>query len=216
MGFWQGAALGNALAAGTARGRMIGEAKWRIRLQRELEDAEYDAATFKSYQELIRENKGPLLGNSIGFALFAKTRPDLLQKSATLNQRRAKNLELVAWSEYLIMIAYASSSMAEQSAPRLGHLSELINSGVFDNKDVSSVLRELASKAKAVSDAAYNTNPQEWFEARFNELKKIAKFKPNESLPTPESIRPTDPVLQNMTFDNVVDTDATGIKGLSV
>jgi len=197
MGFWQGAALGSALDAGAAEGELISEIRENGRLQKRLNAAEYDAATFKSYQELIRENNGSILGNSINFALFAKTRPDLLPKNATLNQRRAKNLELITWGEFLTMRAFSNPNLSKQNASKLGSLSELVERGVFDNDKVASVLRDLSEKTQAASDAVYETTPQEWFEKRFEELKKVAKFKPGESMPTPESVQPTEPALQN-------------------
>jgi len=222
MGFWRGAAFGNAINAGRSHGLLISEIEENGRMQRRLNDAEYDATLFKTYRDTIADSNKVPEATALGFALFSKARPDLLPNNATLNQRRAKNLELIAWGEFLTMRAFSNPSLSKQNASKLGSLSELVERGVFDNDKVASVLRDLSEKTQAASDAVYETTPQEWFSKRFEELKKVAKFKPGESMPTPASVNPTDPVLQITTSRetgekvNLVANNPIGLHGLSV
>jgi len=198
MGYWQGAALGNALDAGRAEGKLNRQVQRNNQLVDRVEKDGQDAANWRGFQKRLQNdsNEAPE-GTAIGWALFARTRSDLLPKTATLNEKRAKNLEIIAWAEFFIMRAYSNSNLSEQNGEKLGSLSELIDSGAFDSNKVSSVLKELSGKATAAASAVYDISPQEWVEHRFSELRKIAKFKQNEAIPVPESVQPTDPVLQN-------------------
>ncbi len=222
MGFWQGAAFGASADAGAAAAQRDNALDEIDRLRGRLRGAEYDASLFKAYSDRIAENNKVPEATALGFALFSKTRPDLLPKNATLNQRRAKNLELIAWGEFLTMRAFSNPNLSKQNASKLGSLSELVESGVFDNEKVASVLRDLSEKTQAASDAVYETTPQEWFEKRFEELKKVAKFKPGESMPTPESVQPTEPALQNTVSRktgkgiNLAIDNPIGLPGLAV
>jgi len=237
MGFWQGAALGNALDAGAAEGELISEIRenGRLRgrlnaevnrnnqlitelnqLRTKLKDIGRDAVAFKTFEKSIQENNGSLLANSLKFALLAKTRPDLLAEDAPLNSRRKKNLEMIVWCEYLTMTAYANSFFSKETAVTLDILAGTINHGLFNNKPVAEKLREAANKTERGLKASCNGNPQEWFDSRFKELQIDAKFKAGESVPVSKSIQPTDPVLKEMNFGNVLDANIAGIVSLMV
>jgi len=215
MGYWQGAALGNALDAGAAEGKLNRQIQRNNELVDRVERDGHDAATWRNFQKGLENDKAPE-ATAVAYALFARTRPDLLPKTATLNQKRAKNLEIIAWAEFLTMVTYSASNISKQTAPKLGHLSDLLDGGTFDGKDISAALRDIANKTQIAVNAVYKADPQEWVEKRFNELRKMAKFKPNESMPVPSSITPTDEALQNMTISNAIEDDLSGAMNIVV
>jgi len=242
MGYWQGVSLGNAVARGRAEGA-LGDAIGRLQASRNnvaafkkandelvalANEYGYEAGLFGKFRNTIigkgRDDGShvPVPGG-LHFVIFAETRPDLLPDDATINERRAKNIEIIAWAEYLMLASFSGQNLAQQDASKIGRLSELVEGGVFDNAKVASSLRDLAEKAKAVAaHPYYDTKAKKWVEDRISELRNVAKFRKGETIPVFHSVNPSDPVLQAMVSHkdsnkkfNVVEDNALGISDLT-
>jgi len=215
MGYWQGAALGEGMAADRAmaelnkvdqqlaasRGNVAAFKKANDELIELVNKYGYDADVLRIMQKsVVGDEAGqrfPIPG-ALYFAVFAETRPDKISKDAPINTRRAKNLEIIAWAECVFMSTIACHNLARQNAPKVGTLSELVEGGVFDGKAVAASLRDIAGKMETSSSAYYTLDAGEWVEKRISELREVAKFKKGDSMPVPESVAPTDPLLQNI------------------
>jgi len=218
MGAWErGINAANALHIGTLQGEnnaLRGENN-ALRGKNNLlnEEADILAKTAVNYRNQALPYRKFLKGKAdndssvdVNIEILGSVRPDLIPKDASLGAKRVVNLKLFAWTEWFQQTLHGQSRLAENKAPILRSLSDVIRkTGTIENPELAvSALNDIAARMEFTVPME---SGGEWVEARIQEMvANGVQFDPvNPTIPLAASIKQVVP--------NLIDYEKrTGIK----